>query len=58
MWCGARCDKTASFVAMTELHLESSHDISGGGFSAPLAASYVEEANDGNYVVAAADDGS
>jgi hypothetical protein len=56
--CGATCDKKASLVAEMEVHFESSHGFSDGGFGAPLKASYVEEANFGNQVVAAAYDGS
>jgi hypothetical protein len=52
------CDKTASMVAEMEMHLESSHGFSGGGFGATLAARYFEEAKDINQVVVAADGGS
>jgi hypothetical protein len=47
----------ASLVTEREVRLHGSHGFSGGGFGAPLAASCVEEGNDRNQVVAAADDG-
>jgi hypothetical protein len=53
----SRYRDVASLVAEREVRLQGSHGLSGGGFGAPFAASYVEEGNDRNQVVIAADEG-
>jgi thiamine pyrophosphate-dependent acetolactate synthase large subunit-like protein len=53
----SRYSDVASLVTEREVRLQSSHGSSGGGFGAQLAASYVEEGNDRNHVVAFTGDG-